>query len=127
MKEPLINESKLALNSSVYIPVASHHKNVIHSIWQVERANHYMHENIIPKGVVEVIFNFQSGAPILALLGKEQYNLSRCFITGFNTLPIELLLPTQQEFMGVRLKPLAVKKIFGAPGCEFLDLPVDLT
>jgi len=76
---------------------------------------------------VEIIFNFDNSDPIAALVGSKQYHLSRCFINGFNTLPIRLQLPPQQEFFGVRLQPMAVKKIVGAPGCKFLDIPVDLT
>ena len=115
------------LNSNVYIPQTSRHKHVIHSIWQMERINSFHTENIIPKGIVEVIFNFDNSDPIPALVGSKQYHLSKCFINGFNTLTIHLQLPPEQEFFGVRLQPLAVKKIIGAPGCEFLDMPVDLT
>lgn len=115
------------MNNYFHIPQASHHRCVIHSIWQVERFNSYHHENIIPKGIVEIIFNFENSAQIPASVGSKQYQLSKCFINGYNTLPIQLQLPTQQEFFGVRLQPVAVKKVFGAPGCEFLDIPVDLT
>lgn len=117
----------LGLNNNFYIPQASHHKNVVHSIWQVERVNSYHNEDIIPKGIVEIIFNFDNGDPIPTFVGSKRYHLSRCFIYGFNTLPIRLQLPPHQEFFGVRLQPMAVKKILGAPGCEFLDFPVDLT
>ena len=117
----------LGLNNNFYIPQASHHKNVVHSIWQVERVNSYHNENIIPKGIVEIIFNFDNGDPIPAFVGSKRYHLSRCFIYGFNTLPIRLQLPPHQEFFRVRPQPMAIKKILGAPGCEFLDFPVDLT
>lgn len=36
-------------------------------------------------------------------------------------------LPQRLEYFGVVLKPLAVKKFFGVPACEFSDVPVDLT
>ena len=115
------------MNTNFYIPQTPHHRHVIHSMWQVERFNSYHTENIIPKGIIEVIFNFDNNDPIPAFVGSKQYLLPKCFINGFNTLPIHLRLPSQQQFFGVRLQPLAVKKIIGAPGCEFLDMPVDLT
>jgi AraC-like DNA-binding protein len=115
------------LSSNFYIPQALHLKDIIHSIWQVQRLNSFHKEHIIPTGIVEVIFNFTDGAPIVAQLGKKQYHLPACFINGFNTLPIRLELPVQQVFFGVRLQPLAVKKIIGTPASLFSDSLVDLT
>ena len=83
-------------------------------------------EHIIPKGIVEVIFNFGDGSPIIGTIGSKQHHLSNCFINGFNTVPVTLQLPEQQEFFGVQLQPLAVKKIFGVPAGEFSDSLVDL-
>lgn len=77
--------------------------------------------------MVEVIFNFSDDPPILAHVGDKQYHLSNCFINGFNTTPVQMQLPEQQIFFGIQLQPLAVKKIFGIPACEFTDMVVDLT
>jgi AraC-like DNA-binding protein len=76
---------------------------------------------------VEVIFNFSGSSPILAQMGCKQYHLSNCFINGFNKTPIQVQLPRQQVFFGILFQPLAVKKIFGTPACEFSDITVDLT
>jgi AraC-like DNA-binding protein len=81
----------------------------------------------MPKGIVEIIFNFSDGSPILAQIDSRQYHLPNCFINGFNTSPIQLQLPEQQVFFGVLFQPLAIKKIFGSPACEFSDITVDLT
>lgn len=115
------------MNNNFYIPQTPHLKNVIHSIWQVDRFNSFHKEHIVPTGIVEVIFNFSNSFPIPAQFGSKQYHLSNCFINGFNQIPIQLQLPEQQVFFGVRLQPLAVKKIFGTPACEFSDVTVDLT
>jgi len=114
------------LNSNQYIPTTEHFKNVIHSIWQVEGFTSFYNEHIIPKGIVEVIFNFSDGAPMLAKVDDKQHHLSNCFINGFNTSPVTLQLPEQQKFFGVQLQPLAVRKIFGIPAGEFSDSLVDL-
>ena len=84
---------------------------MIHSIWQIDRGTSFQQENIIPKGIVEVIFNFSEGSPIVAEFGSKQVHLPNCFINGFNATPIRLLPPKQQVFFGVQLQPLAVKKI----------------
>jgi len=83
-------------------------------------------EHIIPKGIVEVIFNFSEGSPMRAQVGDRAYQLSNCFINGFNKAPLQLQLPERQMFLGVQLQPLAVKKILGVPAGEFSDLIVDL-
>lgn len=98
---------------------------MVHSFWQLDRFTEFLNENIIPNGIVEVIFNL-SDSPIPAQVNSKQHYLSRCFITGFNTAPIILELPKHQIFFGVRFQPLAVKKIFGAPAGEFADFPTDV-
>ena len=115
------------MNSHYYIPQTSNHKNIISAIWQLEGPVPFQTEHIIPKGIVEVIFNFSAGSPIRAELGNQQYHLSNCFINGFNTAPVQLQLPEHQLFFGIQVQPLAVKKIFGIPACEFTDRVVDLS
>lgn len=115
------------LNSNFYIPQAAHLRTTIHSIWQVDRFTSFLNEKIIPNGIVEIIFNLSDASPVPAYLDNKLYHLSNCFITGFNTAPIQLELPEHQVFFGVRLQPLAVKKILGAPAYEFSDLPTDLS
>jgi AraC-like DNA-binding protein len=114
------------LNSNQHIPAAPHFKNVIHSIWQVEGFTRFHNEHIIPKGIVEVIFNFSDGSPITGDLDYKPYQLSNCFINGFNRSPIKLGLPEELKFFGIQLQPLAVKKILGIPACEFTDRIIDL-
>jgi AraC-like DNA-binding protein len=115
------------LNTNLYIPQIPAFKSIIHSIWEVEGLTPFCKECIIPKGIIEIIFNFSNSLVIPAQLGNRQYHLPGCFINGFNTAPIQIQLPKQQHFFGVCFQPLAVKKIFGAPASEFLDTSVDIT
>ena len=115
------------MNSNFYIPETELIKEVIQSLWQIEGVTGFRNEHILPKGIVEIIFNFSCGSPTVAYLGKKQYHLPRCFINGFNTEPVQIQLPEQQEFFGVQLRPLAVKKLLGIPACEFFNSVVDLT
>ncbi len=97
-------------------------------MWQVEGFPVYKSEHIIPKGVVEVIFNLSDGdSRIIAQLEGKKYQLGKCFINGFNTAPIQLQLPQYQFFFGVVFQPLAIKRVFGIPAGEFSDKLVDLT
>jgi AraC-like DNA-binding protein len=114
------------LNNNYYIPKETCFKNVIAAIWQVGWSTSFERENIIPKGIVEIIFNF-SDSSIPAQLNGKQYHLPNCFINGFNTTPIQIQLPEKQVFFGVIFQPLAIKKIFGSPAGEFSDITVDLT
>ena len=114
------------MNNNFYIPATPEIGNVIHAIWQAERFHSFDTEHILPKGVVEIIFNF-SDSPIPALVKGHQLNLSKCFINGFNSKPIQLQLPQNQVFFGVTFQPLAIKKIFGTPVREFSDITVDVT
>ena len=115
------------MNSHFYVPQSPDVKDVVHSIWQIDRLSSFRKEHIIPKGVVEIIFNFSDSSPISAHLGDKQYHLPNCFISGFNTAPIRLQLSKKQVFFGVTLQPLAAKKILGAPASAFSDILVDLT
>ena len=99
---------------------------MIHAIWQTERVHTGHEEYIIPKGVVEVIFNFGDSLAFPAQLGTKLNQLSSCFINGFNTAPIRLQLPNHQVFFGVIFQPLATKRIFKTPASEFSDITVDL-
>ena len=115
------------LNHSHYIPKEPYFKSVIDSIWQVDHFTSFEKEYIIPKGIVEVIFNFSDCSSILAQLDSAKFHLPNCFINGFNTKPIQVQLPRHQIFFGILFQPLAIKKIFGSPASEFSDITVDLT
>ena len=115
------------MTSHFYVPQNVAVTDVVHSIWQIDRLSSFRKEHIVPKGVVELIFNFSDSAPISAHLRNNQYQLPNCFISGFNTAPIRLQLPKKQVFFGVTLRPLAAKKIIGAPASAFSDILVDLT
>lgn len=93
----------------------------------MEQFTSFQKEYIIPKGVIEVIFNFSSSATIPAQLNGKQYTLSHCFINGFNTVPIQLQLPEHHVFFGVVFQPIAIKKIFKTPASAFSDMAVDVT
>jgi len=115
------------LNYRHYIPEEASVQNTVHAIWQIDQLTAFQHEYIIPKGIIEVIFNFSETGPILAQVGSTAYHLPNCFISGFTRVPIQVRLPKQQVFFGVLFQPLAVGKIFGCPAAEFSGITVDIT
>jgi len=117
---------QLQLNSNIYIPHTEHFKNVIHSFWQTEGNPAFHTEHIIPKGIVEVVFNFSHDVPITAVLKNRKYQLPKSFINGFNTVPIQIQLPAHQVFFGIQFHPLAIKKILKVPGNEFSNDVVNM-
>jgi AraC-like DNA-binding protein len=104
-------------------------RNVVKRFWQVERHNEgLIKETIIPKGSVEIIFNLQEDHFTLpAVIGSRSFKVPRCFISGFNTVPIELDIPGRQFFFGAYVNPTALTKIFRIHGKDYANHCVDLT
>ena len=114
------------MNHNYYIPAEIAYQNIIQAIWQIAHTPLFSTEYIIPKGVIEVIFNFSDSA-IPTEIGYKNYDLPSCFINGFNTLPINIHLPENQVFFGVIFQPVAVTKIFKVHGSELADITIDMT
>lgn len=114
------------MNQFQYIPKAGPLREIVHSVWRVEGFPLFQKENILPKGVIEIIFNFSEGAAVCQF-GNKEFNLPGCFINGFNRIPLRIQLPQQQKFLGIRLQPMSIKNFLKVPASEFSDDIVDLT
>lgn len=115
------------MENTFSIPQTPFLKNTVCSFWQTKRNTNFQTEIIIPKGGVEIIFNFSDQYTIHAQFGERQYSLPKCFINGFNTRPIQIQLPLHQFFFGIRFHPTAIKDIFKVPAGEFANHSEDLT
>lgn len=115
------------MKSEFFIQHAQPLKSVIHSFWQTCGFTPFQKENIIPLGIVEMIFNFSNTLDIKAQIGAHSCQINKCFINGYNTAPIKLLLPEHQFFFGVRLQPFGAQNILKVPASEFCNSLVDLT
>jgi AraC-like DNA-binding protein len=114
------------MSNNFFIPQVQPLKSIVQLFWQTNWLTQFATETIIPRGIIEIIFDF-SEQPVHASLSNAPYRLARCFINGFNTRPITLQLPQRQNFFGVRLHPMAVKNIVGIPPGQFANAMVDLT
>ncbi len=116
-----------ALDSHRYFPHTPALKSVIRCIWQTGGMPGARVETIVPKGTIEIIFDFSEIRIVNALFQDRPCQLSRCFINGYNDIPIRIEWPSTQHFMGVEFHPLAIKKILGIPPVEFANQAIDLT
>jgi AraC-like DNA-binding protein len=115
------------LKNNLYIPRQEISASAINSIWQVEGLPELNRETIIPKGVVEVIFDLGESNSVHAKLNDKDISLPRCFISGFNTYPIHLHLPQRHSFFGIQFQPSAVTSLFKVPAGEFANYAIDLS
>lgn len=115
------------MDNNFAIPQSPIIQDSVCSFWQIHRSNYpSLNETIIPKGVVEIIFSFESNK-LYARINDHSQTIPRCFIQGFHTSPIQLQLAGQQTFFGVVLNPTAVKYIFHFHPMEFTNCAIDLT
>jgi len=95
--------------------------------WQIDGVPNCDREIIIPKGCIEIIFNF-SADKITHCRGKNKGDvLPRCFISGINTAPVILSHSSHHAFFGLRLHPHVIKALLSVPSGEFTDKTIDLT
>ncbi len=64
------------MESTFFIPQSSSIKTIVHSFWHMEGETVYKTETILPKGIVEIIFNFSDHCSIQAELGAGFGNRS---------------------------------------------------
>lgn len=104
-------------------------RNVVQRFWQVDRRNgNCIRETIIPKGTLEIIFNLQYAShPIPGIIGRREFKVPKCFISGYHTVPINLQVPHRQLFFGVFVNPIALRKIFKLQGKDYVNHCMDLT
>jgi AraC-like DNA-binding protein len=102
-------------------------KNVVQRFWQVDRrGGDFIRETIIPKGNLEIIFNLQEDL-LPAVIGSRDCRIPRCFVSGFHTVPVHLMIPGKQLFFGVYVNATALRKIFQIKGKDFTNQCIDLT
>ena len=59
------------MDVNIYIPEGKPLSDKVQALWQVTRENSYRQEVIVPKGVVEIIFNFDPETPFCASLLEQ--------------------------------------------------------
>lgn len=115
------------MQTNFTIPQCPSVREIVNAFWQVDRQNNLLlKETIIPKGIVEIIFNFES-TELYAQINGPSLTIPKGFIQGFHTHPVQQQLTGRQVFFGVVLNPAAVKHIFHFHPSEFTNCVIDLT
>lgn len=112
---------------NLFIPAEPIVKESIQVFWQTDGNNNFHNETIIPKGIIELMFNFCDLSDYTVGVDGINYQLSRCVITGFNTVPLHIRLPKHQSTFGVVFYPAAIQALFYLPAGELLNQCVDMT
>lgn len=115
------------MGNHIFMPTDAALKDTVQLFWQTEQYNSFQCETIIPKGTIEIIFNFCNNSNYTARLNHQEIQIPRCFILGFTTTPVQLQLPWKQSCFGVLLKPSSVQPIFGFPAGELINQFIDMT
>ncbi len=115
------------MESHIVVPNNNQVSKLIFSVWQVSGIPDYSIETILPKGVVDMVFNFSGSTIIQAQIDKYEVKLPKCYINGFNTIPVSLYIPGYQSFFGIRFNPLAISTLFGINPGELSNQSIDLT
>lgn len=115
------------MGTDLHIPGGKPLSDAVQLFWQVGRYNPYRKEVIIPKGIVEIIFNLSPETAFHARLYNGHFSIPKCFIQGYHTGPITLELPRTQLLFGAVLHTAATKYIFRMSAGELTRQCIDLT
>ncbi len=116
------------MGTHFYIPGERPLRDAVQYFWQVNRINNqYKQENIVPKGIIEIIFNFLPQETFRGKLYNEIFTMPKCFIQGYHNNTIELALPENQFLFGVVLHTAATKHFLDVPAGMFARQCIDLT
>lgn len=114
------------MTSNFYIPESEILYSRVTAIWESKGTPCYSGEMIIPKGVVEIIFDLGKGKPLPVTVNQKLHYTGSCFINGFNTGSIQLNIKKEHHFLGIQFQPYMTRKLFNIPAGEFSNSLVDL-
>lgn len=128
-----LNEGKLLsssgisnrMNNHIHIPFTSQLSEYVTTIFEVKGKSN-SREMILPKGVVEMIFNFGGNASG-SLPDKKLFTAPLCFIQGVYTGTLDVHYTGHHHLFGIRLQPGMVKGLLGILPSELKNNIIDLT
>lgn len=109
-------------SSNIYFPTGEIEKTFIKSIWRLSDNDlNHRKEIILPKGTVEIIFNFSDTIDYF----NPSLQVSKClpsvFVNGINFKPFELTKSGRQEFLGIQLNGIGLRMLSNVSTKEFND------
>lgn len=116
------------LQGDIYFPSTAYERQLISCIWYVAGSfARPQQEQILPSGMAELIFNLSEPVSFNRNFDGRKDVLPRCFITGVSLNDVTLIKNKHQHFVGVQLRPFAIKALFGIPAYELTNSILDLT
>ena len=113
-------------SSNIYIPNNEVEKTFIKCIWRLSEYDiQERKEIILPKGTVEIIFNFFYKINYFSPSYKIEKSLPDVFVNGINFKPFELTKTKQQKFLGVQLNSIGLRLLFKIPSFELNNIVCD--
>lgn len=118
--------SNMTKAGCTYIPNHELEKTFINCIWRVTEFDvRERTEVILPKGTVEIIFNFSDNISYLNSFRPSARTLPAVFLNGINFKPFALHKTGRQCFVGIQLNSVGLKLLSGYSVCEFNDRVYD--
>lgn len=106
--------------TNIFYPTSAIEKSFINSIWLLsDNALHKRKEIILPKGTVEIIFNFSDKIDYYCPSLHNSKMLPKVFVNGINFKPFQLIKTGRQEFLGIQIKSIGLRLLFNLSAKEF--------
>lgn len=115
-----------SMHSVFYIPFNSRLQDYVTFIWEVAGEKNST-EIILPKGIIEIVFNFAEQINGVLPGGDKISGAPRCFIQGVHTNILRSDYIGRHRLLGVRLHPYSVEPILGVLPSELNNSIIDLT
>ncbi len=107
-------------STDFYLPINNFEAIFIKSIWKLsDNELQERKEIILPKGTVEIIFNFSDTIKYINPYFQIKKILPAVFVNGINFKPFELVKSGKQEFVGIQLNGTGLKLLFNCSAEEF--------
>lgn len=106
-------------STDIFYPTLEYEKSFLTSIWRLSACDLYnRRETILPKGTVEIIFNFSDNINYCNPSLHVSTKLPTVFINGINFKPFDLIKTGRQEFLGIQLGSAGLKLLFNISARE---------
>lgn len=106
--------------TDIYFPKSAIEKSFIKSIWRLSESDFQNRKEIIlPKGTVEIIFNFSEKINYYNPSFQTSTLLPLVFVNGINFKPFELTKSGRQVFLGIQLNSIGLRLLFNISVKEF--------
>lgn len=106
-------------STDIYYPTGEIEKTFINSIWRLSESDlHKRREIILPKGTVEIIFNFSDKINYFNPSLQVSKILPSVFVNGINFKPFELIKTGRQDFLGIQLNSIGLRLLFNISAKE---------